>query len=309
MASSSRRTYMTRSAIETRLNSHGPPSELVDHPSMVSATKSCIIVKQVGRSLGFPARTIGTAQLLVHRAHIFRYPNAPPIASTDLASACLLVAAKMEETIKRLRDILAHSYLLLTRPGDAFEPQSVGSAVTDKMRPAVMSAEQFVLDAIGFDFRTTHPHMLFVKLARLANADQACARRGWLLLADAFFTTLPVQYPAAVLAAGSLFLAHSLACDDPEKTHPWVLRVLSVQPPAREHNGKLENGHVHGKRKRRPETLDMDSEWWVEFDVSTEDIQGFVRQIVDFYLLFFSSSSVASPEFIERHQSGLPSRE
>ncbi|KAJ2353145.1 hypothetical protein H4S02_013340, partial [Coemansia sp. RSA 2611] len=44
------------------------------------------------------------------------------------------------------------------------------------------------------------------------------------------------------------------------------------------------------QRRRRPMSLDLNSDWWLEFGVATEDIQGFVRQIADFYLLFFNST-------------------
>ncbi|KAJ2824700.1 hypothetical protein IWW50_003203 [Coemansia erecta] len=52
----------------------------------------------------------------------------------------------------------------------------------------------------------------------------------------------------------------------------------------------------------------MTSEWWTELGVATKDVQSFVRQIVDFYLLFFNST-VLTAEYMERHQNGLPSKE
>ncbi|KAJ2125071.1 RNA polymerase II C-terminal domain kinase beta subunit [Coemansia sp. RSA 1822] len=320
MVSSSRRTFMTRKAIESRLSSSGETdrTELLAHPSMVSATKSCILAKEVGRSLGFPARTIATAQLLVHRVHIFQ-PTVS-VSSSDLGAACLLVAAKMEETIKRVRDILAHTYLLFATPvGTAFEPHAVPASVTDKMRHAVLAAEQTVLDAIGFDFRTAHPHLLFVKLAQMAGVPQdTTARTGWLILADAFFTTLPVQYPAVVLAAGALCLAWNLDLDVKD-TVPCIRKALfAQQSQGRRSNGRdawRSLGRAHNGRnadarmpRERPTALDMAGEWWTEFGVATVDVQSFVRQIVDFYVLFFNTT-VASAEHMERHQNGLPNKD
>ncbi|KAI8321010.1 hypothetical protein GQ54DRAFT_245717, partial [Martensiomyces pterosporus] len=171
---------------------------------MVTAAKSCVFIKELARLMGFPTRTTNTAQLLVHRTYIHR--PATTINSTDLATACLFVAAKMEETIKKLRDILAHSYVLSSQTTEV-DAQAVPSSVTDKMRPSVLAAEQFVLDAIGFDFQTAHPHLLLVKLAKLAGAQRSMAIAGWTILDDSHFTTLPVQYPSVVVAAGSLSLA------------------------------------------------------------------------------------------------------
>ncbi|KAJ2791848.1 RNA polymerase II C-terminal domain kinase beta subunit, partial [Coemansia guatemalensis] len=231
--------FMTRASIVARLNEHNnsisnsktPASaernELLDHPAMIAAAKSCVFIKDVSRSLGFPARTISTAQLLVHRVYVLR--PSPSIGSNDLTIACLLVAAKMEETTKKLRDILAHSYLLSKQPADSsLEPQSVSSTITDRMRTSVVAAEQYVMDAIGFDFRTTHPHLLFVKLAKMANVPrQTTAVAGWEILGDAFFTTLPVQYPSSVIAAGALCLAWNLDCEDPKDSTPFILKLFS----------------------------------------------------------------------------------
>ncbi|KAJ2497793.1 RNA polymerase II C-terminal domain kinase beta subunit [Coemansia sp. RSA 1972] len=314
MASSSRRTFMTRKAIESRLSSETTDrTELLAHPSMVSATKSCILAKEVGRSLGFPARTIATAQLLVHRVHIFQ-PSVS-VSSSDLGAACLLVAAKMEETIKRVRDILAHTYLLFATPvGTAFEPHAVPASVTDKMRHSVLAAEQTVLGAIGFDFRTAHPHLLFVKLAQMARVSRDTALAGWLILADAFFTTLPVQYPASVLAAGALCLAWNLELNV-EDTVPCIRKALFAQSQGRRTGrdawrsiGRMHNGHDAQMPREKPTALDMATEWWAEFGVATLDVQSFVRQIVDFYVLFFNTS-VASAEHMERHQNGLPNKD
>ncbi|KAJ2454285.1 RNA polymerase II C-terminal domain kinase beta subunit [Coemansia sp. RSA 2336] len=331
MASSSRRTYMTREAIAARLShTETPSADLFSHPSMVSAMKSCILVKKVGRSLGFPCRTISTAQLLVHRVHILQ-PTASfsKYSSSDLGAACLLVAAKMEETIKKLRDILAHSYLLFTKPEDTeFEPQSVPTSVTDKMRGSVLAAEQFILDAIGFEFRTAHPHLLYTKLAKMSGVNDRVALSGWLILSDAFFTTLPIQYPAVVMAAGSLSLAWNLELE-PRETSRFVIRALASHSsdskrmsPHRPHNGRdsRSSRHPYGAdrngnasrrslpRKRPMLSLDMAANWWTDFGIATEDMQGFVRQTVDFYVLF-SNSAIAPPDYMERHHMGLPSKE
>ncbi|KAJ2783445.1 RNA polymerase II C-terminal domain kinase beta subunit [Coemansia javaensis] len=352
-AAPSRSLYMTRSHIGAQLSSQrashhhlggsGGLVELLGHPTMMAAAKSCVFVKDVGRSLGFPARTVCTAQLLVHRVHIFQ--PSPPVGSSDLATACLLVAAKMEETIKRLRDILAHSFLLGTRaPGADFDPQAVPTATTDKMRPAVLAGEQFVLDAIGFDFRTSHPHQLFVKLARLGGVPrETTAASGWTILSDSFFTTLPIQYPPVVIAAGSLCLAWNLDCGSPADTTTCILKALSaatlaspqsptVPATTRRDNGDIQNDSSKNKNNSNnnnsarnnnssssssnsingggpPASLNLaDPEWWARLGVSTEDIQSFVRQIVDFYLLFLGSG-IASPEYMELHENGLPSRD
>ncbi|KAJ2746242.1 RNA polymerase II C-terminal domain kinase beta subunit [Coemansia sp. BCRC 34301] len=340
-ATTDRHTFMTRSHIVSMLNSNAsgsaaalPPGserhELLDHPAMVSAARSCVFVKEVARSMGFPTRTICTAQLLIHRAYIHR--STPPVASSDLATACLFVAAKMEETIKRLRDILAHSYIqsLSQNGGTPVDAQSVPTTITDKMRPTVLAGEQYIMDAIGFDFRTTHAHLLYVKLAKLAGVPRAnIAVDGWTILSDSYFTTLPVQYSSLVTAAGALCLAWNLCGGPLHSGNTQVFQSFSSGGGAKPSTVRrkahddlanrrgMSNGSesrrggsvaTPGQQRRRPTSLDLNAEWWLDFGVTTEDIQGFVRQIADFYLLFFNST-VASAEYIERHKNGLPSKD
>ncbi|KAJ2803609.1 RNA polymerase II C-terminal domain kinase beta subunit [Coemansia helicoidea] len=333
--SGSRHRFMSQSRIAAQLNGHAPDAALpaqeagaaggrhglLDHPTMMAATKGCVFIKAVGQSLGLPARTIGTAQLLAHRVHIFQ--ASPPGSSTDIATACLLVAAKMEETIKRVHEILAHSYVLTTQPGAGAASADAGQvaiagAIVNKMRPSVLAAEQFVMEAIGFDFRTAHPHLLYVKLAKLAGlapgprrgSKQTTAAAGWTILSDAFFTTLPVQYPPAVLAAGALCLAWYLDCELPAAAAPFILEALSLGPAAEGgSSGSNSNGTTDWQSREQPRSLDLAADgWWTAFGVATKDMRGFVRQAVDFYLLFFSSA-IATPAYMEQHESGLPSKD
>ncbi|KAJ1965669.1 RNA polymerase II C-terminal domain kinase beta subunit [Dipsacomyces acuminosporus] len=299
--------------------------EILDHPAMIAAAKSCVFIKQVARAMGFPARTISTAQLLVHRTYIYR-PSAA-ISSTDLAMACLFVAAKMEETIKKLRDILAHSYIISSQTKET-DVQSVAASITDKMRPSVLAGEQFVLNAIGFDFHTTHPHLLFVKMAKLADVQRSTAVAGWTILDDAYFTTLPVQYPSVVIAAGSLILAWNLECESPQDVSRFIKQLYCASTNSSGTNGGSANGgstnSSSGNRgcrngpgaqdtqfptqaRKRPASVNLSDEWWLDFGIMTDDIRGFVRQMVDFYLLFFTNA--ASTQYMERHNRGLPSKE
>ncbi|KAJ2510432.1 RNA polymerase II C-terminal domain kinase beta subunit [Coemansia sp. RSA 1939] len=284
--------------------------EIFDNPAMQTATKCCVFIKEIARKMGFPARTASTAQLLVYRTYIYRPTTR--IGSTDLATGCLLVSSKMEETIKKLRDIIAYSYVLLSKPQSSqSDPKQVASSVIDKMRPNVMNAEQLILEAIGYDFRTSHTHLLFVKLAKMAGLtrESAVATSGWAILLDAYFTTLPIQYPSTVISAGSLVLAWCINADEPKDTCSFIRHVFMSSDNNSSHHSNGGYSTLPKTKSKRPPTLalESDNEWWVDFGVSTTDIQGFVKQMVDFYLLFFNST-MATAEYLERHKHGIPNK-
>lgn len=314
------RKYTSRNRIAALLSSNDTAEahskekrqELLDHPAMVSAAKGCMFVKSVGRSLGFPSRTVCTAQLVIHRTYIHR-PNLST-SSTDLAAACLLVAAKMEETIKRLGDVLAHSYYYSSTAvqSSLSGPQAVPTATAGKMRHSVLICEQQVLGALGFDFRTANPHMLYVKLAKLAGVSKdTVGKYGWTILNDSYFTTLPIQYPAVVMAVGSLCLAWHLDNSNNNRQTSQMLRDGiggdggSTAMPLSSATGSAPPSLPHN----RPESLDMSAaDWWLQLGVSAQDLKSFIRQIVDFYVLFFNSA-VASAEYMARHKGGVPSKD
>ncbi|ORX74873.1 hypothetical protein DL89DRAFT_301296 [Linderina pennispora] len=299
MNSISRHTFLTRSYILSLLNSSAPPPQqssarverhdLLDHPSLQTATKCCVFIKAVGRSMGFPTRTINTAQLLVHRTYIYR-PQ-PQATATDIATACLFVAAKMEETLKKLRDILVHAFIASSQTME--DARTVPSSTIDKMRPGVLASEQFVLDVIGYDFRTTHPHLLL-------GAEQPTVRAAWTILADCYYTTLPVQFPTAVLAAGALCLAWNLDCETPQDASQFVLRLYCANTQTGSKRAREED--LPAVPVDRPTAIELSSEWWTAFGVSTSDLRSFVRQMVDFHLLFFTN--IASAQYAERYRTG-----
>lgn len=65
-----------------------------------------------------PRRTIATAQSLYHRFHLtYAYGD---FAFQDVSISCMLVACKVEDTLKKLREIQVRH-----RPGVTFSPQAL----------------------------------------------------------------------------------------------------------------------------------------------------------------------------------------
>jgi len=81
----------------------------------------------------------------------------------DAAAAALFTACKIEDTLKKSREILCASYNLKL---SAAEYASPDDSLFDTLARGVIGLERLMLEASGFDFRNRHPQKLLVKLAK-----------------------------------------------------------------------------------------------------------------------------------------------
>ncbi|ODQ55661.1 cyclin-like protein [Saitoella complicata NRRL Y-17804] len=163
-------------------------------------------INAVGAALQFPIRTIGTALMLFQRFHLFN-----PMADylyTDTAAACLFVACKMEDTNKKLRDILIADYNLKHPDGPEINPES---SSLEEHRRRIIGLERRVLQTAGFDFRGRHPQNSLIKFARYYRVHKDVASKAWDICVDAYRTFAPFKHTPQTLALAALLLAGKLA--------------------------------------------------------------------------------------------------
>ncbi|UNI16840.1 Beta-glucosidase [Purpureocillium takamizusanense] len=111
-------------------------------------------------SLTIPVRTFDTACTYFHKFRLnFRDAE---YNYQDAALASLFVACKVEDTIKKSRDILAAAYNV-KNPDKTVAPDDKLFESTGKV---IIGLERLILETIGFDFRTRYPQKLLVKVVR-----------------------------------------------------------------------------------------------------------------------------------------------
>lgn len=169
--------------------------------------QACYWIRSVGEHLRFPVRTMGTAMVLFHRFHLF-YPMADHFVFSDTAAACLFVACKMEDTQKKLREILLASYQVRHPNGPEM---NIESQTLEDQRKRLIGLERMVLETSCFDFRFRHPQRFIIKFARSMHLATEVAKLAWDVSVDAYKTLLPLQYPPHVLALSYLDLAVKLS--------------------------------------------------------------------------------------------------
>ncbi|UZJ51762.1 hypothetical protein CBS101457_001082 [Exobasidium rhododendri] len=201
--------------------------------------------------IGFPQRTTATAQLFYLRFHLFYSPN--DFIPHEVAIACLVVAAKVNDTPKKSREIILSSWALrypelvrsvplakstpyngssntvetglksicpasVTGLGVISE-SDIDIAALDTERKRILSLESLILQSIAFEFnvRSSDNLLYTVKLAKRWKVEKEVGRLAWQVAADSHRTYAPLSFPPSTIAAASLYTASllSLRCNRP----------------------------------------------------------------------------------------------
>lgn len=174
--------------------------------------------QSIGGRIGFPQRTIATAQLLYQRFHLFFSPN--DFVPHEVAIACLSVSSKINDTPKKAREIILNSWALrypeMVRPlpttstavgaGEVgvkaatsnasstpsllglgvISESDIDPAMLEKERKRIVSIETLLLQSISFDFNmhVIQSFRLAIKIARSWKLGKEFAKLSWQIAAD-----------------------------------------------------------------------------------------------------------------------------
>ncbi|GAB0137111.1 hypothetical protein EsDP_00005394 [Epichloe bromicola] len=118
------------------------------------------LIDNVREHLQLPVRTFDTACTYFHKFRLnFRDAE---YNYQDAALASLFVACKVEDTIKKSRDILVAAYMV-KNPDKTVPPDD---KVFESSGKIIIGLERLILETVGFDFRTRYPQKLLVKVVR-----------------------------------------------------------------------------------------------------------------------------------------------
>ncbi|KAG6002739.1 hypothetical protein E4U21_002796 [Claviceps maximensis] len=118
------------------------------------------LIDNVREHLQLPVRTFDTACTYFHKFRLnFRDAE---YNYQDAALASLFVACKVEDTIKKSRDILVAAYMV-KNPDKTIPPDD---KFFDASGKSMIGLERLILETVGFDFRTRYPQKLLVKVVR-----------------------------------------------------------------------------------------------------------------------------------------------
>ncbi|EOA87726.1 RNA polymerase II C-terminal domain kinase beta subunit [Exserohilum turcicum] len=170
-------------------------------------------IDQVRRALQLPIRTFNTAVIYYHKFRLLHADNEYNWA--DAAAAALFTACKIEDTLKKSREILCAHWNLKVAPGESLSSDDPRFESHSKL---IIGLERLMLESAGFDFRNRYPQKVMVKLARALKFDANNeAKTTWNLSIDLYRTFAPLKQSTPTLAIACLELAARLHGKDATK--------------------------------------------------------------------------------------------
>ncbi|KAJ5794391.1 Glutathione S-transferase/chloride channel C-terminal [Penicillium paradoxum] len=161
----------------------------------------------VRRALNLPIRTFDTAVGYYHRFRLVHPDN--EYNFTDAAAAALFTACKIEDTLKKSRDIVCAAYNLKLAPS---EHLSADDPMFEASARGIIGLERLMLEASGFDFRTRHPQKTLMKLGRHYGLPQnsEVSNLAYRISSDLYRTFSPIKQNSSTMAFSCLELAGRL---------------------------------------------------------------------------------------------------
>jgi len=194
------------------------PSRLAQVPASVElkvVAQSAKFLQETGKELFVPQLTISVAIKFFQRFYMLESMTAhqPPL----VAAACLFLSCKVQETHKRLKDIIYWTVKVRTRNTPDF-PDGLdlfeNSPGYYEEKNNILDKEREVLRVLNFDLTVDHPYRHLWTLTRsyLGNGalQKTITQAAWNFLNDSFRTYMHVRYDAREIATAAMFLGAKL---------------------------------------------------------------------------------------------------
>ncbi|TXG71197.1 hypothetical protein EZV62_006132 [Acer yangbiense] len=206
----------------------------------------CTFLQDLGMRLKVPQITIATAIIFCHRFFL-RQSHAKNDRRT-IATVCMFLAGKVEETPRPLKDVILVSYEIIHKKDkDPDAVQRIKHKETfDLQKELILLGEKVVLSTLGYDLNVHHPYKPLVEaIKKFKVAQNALAQVAWNFVNDGLRTALCLQFKPHHIAAGAIFLA---------------AKFLKVKLPS-----------------------DGEKVWWQEFDVTPRQLEEVSNQMLELY--------------------------
>ncbi|KAF2205764.1 cyclin-like protein [Delitschia confertaspora ATCC 74209] len=163
-------------------------------------------IDNVRRAMQLPVKTFNTAVVYYHKFRLL-HPDTE-YNFMDAAAAALFTACKIEDTLKKSREILCASWNLKLPPAEQLSPDDIRFQEHSRI---IIVLERIMLESSSFDFRNRHPQKLVVKLVKACRFPKdTVGKTAYNLSRDMYRTFAPLKQTASTMAIACVELTARL---------------------------------------------------------------------------------------------------
>ncbi|QQP58462.1 Uncharacterized protein FKW44_003787 [Caligus rogercresseyi] len=167
----------------------------------------CEQIQLAGKLLRLPQVAMATGCVLLQR---FYYAKSLVTYPFDVvAMACVVLASKIEESPRRIRDIInVFTHIKQVRNSQPILPVVLDQKYVD-LKNQVIKAERRVLKELGFCVHVKHPHKIIVMYLKWLELDthKELLQMSWNFMNDSLRTDVFVRYSPECVATACIYLS------------------------------------------------------------------------------------------------------
>ncbi|KAJ7298564.1 hypothetical protein O6H91_06G042300 [Diphasiastrum complanatum] len=168
----------------------------------------CELIQESGIFLKLPQAVMATGQVLFHRFYCKK--SFARFNVKRVAASCVWLAAKLEESPRKIRDILNVFHRMECRRENlALDPLDLVSKTYEELKTDLIRTERHLLKEMGFICHVEHPHKFIINYLMQLKLDAPAdlMQEAWNLANDSLRTTLCVRFKSEVVACGVVYAA------------------------------------------------------------------------------------------------------
>jgi len=173
-----------------------------------SYRKTCDFLQEFGVQLQLPQLTIATGFVYFHR--FFAIKDFSEYDRINIAIACLFLAGKVEETPKKLKDVIQISHKLSHQfftPKEKYNTLKLDSPQYEDLQKRIVIYERIILQALSFDLNVEHPYKYLLEYIKKMNGNRGLAQTAWNFVNDSLRSSLCLKYRPQLIACAAIYLA------------------------------------------------------------------------------------------------------
>jgi len=180
------------------------------------------LIANSGILLKLPQATIATGQVLLHRFYYLRSFKEFNVKS--VAISCLFLATKLEESPKRMRDIInVYNHIQQVENKEKIEALDYNQQAYWDYKNEVMKTERVILLEMGFNLFVELPHKYLVNYLKVLNFEKNInfIQTAWNYANDSLKSDVCCRFTPEVIASACIYMTAILMQICLPEDPPW----------------------------------------------------------------------------------------